>query len=114
MIGHLLLGVAGLSLATAAVAQPISNRISVDGVTADYTKSADDAGALHLEGRFVETREAFHFIVAPDGRAHGNVAGRDVRFRVATSVRAAAVGQSAPRTAAAGQIALAAEPASDR
>lgn len=114
MFGRLLLGFAGLSLATAAAAQPSSNRISVDGVTADYAKSVDAAGALHLEGRFVETREPFHFIVAPDGRAHGNVAGRDVRFRVARSVREAAVGQAGSRTAAAKQIALAAEPASDR
>jgi hypothetical protein len=110
MLGHFVLGLAGFSLGTAAVAQPVASRVSFDGVTAEYTRSIDDAGALHLEGRFIETSEPFHFVVAPDGHAKGAVAGRDVRFRVPRSVRHAAFGQSSASDATANdQIALAAE-----
>ena len=110
MLGHFLIGLAGLSLGSVAAAQPVASRVSFDGVTAEYTRSIDGAGALHLEGRFIETSEAFHFVVAPDGRAKGAVAGRDVRFRVPRSVRQAAFGQSsAPDGGANDEIALAAE-----
>ena len=113
MLGHLVLGFAGLSLATAAAAQPAANRISFDGVTAEYTRSIDGDGALHLEGRFIETSEPFHFVVGTDGRAKGEVAGRDVRFRVPRSVREAAFGNSSASAASRGeQVALAAEAAS--
>lgn len=113
MLGHLVLGFAGISLATAAAAQPAANRISFDGVTAEYTRSIDGEGALHLEGRFIETSEPFHFVVSTDGRAKGDVAGRDVRFRVSRSVREAAFGHSSESAASRGeQVALAAETAS--
>ena len=77
--GLLVLGIPG---------EPESVRyVMNDDVRAEYTRSVDAGGNVHLVGYDHVTRGSFRFRVRPNGWVEGDVGGRLVRFRMSARKR---------------------------